>query len=106
MVVSPLWIAADMSLLMPCGISNERRMRPSRASGVTRIGSSADTTATATMMQASSAAARRTCETRLKPSPLIAPSFLRVQQILEFAHELADVAEVTIHRREPNVCDF
>src|SRR5690349_14862427 len=33
-------------------------------------------------------------------------SLLRIQQIFQLGHELADVAEVTIYRREPDVGDF
>src|SRR5262252_5540069 len=32
--------------------------------------------------------------------------FLRVQEVLELVHELSDVAEVTVHRREPHVRHF
>src|SRR5262249_49650602 len=34
------------------------------------------------------------------------PSFLRVEQFLQFVRKLVDVAEMTIHRREPDVRDF
>src|SRR5262249_30508522 len=40
---------------------------------------------------------------RIAPS---ACSLLRVQQLLEFVGELIDVAEMTIHRGEPDVGDF
>ena len=42
---------------------------------------------------------------QVKPLPPLTLFLFRVQQILQLAHELADVAEMTVHRGEPDVGD-
>src|SRR5688500_1904498 len=100
----PLWIAVRTSSLNAFDSSNETSTLPSRTSGVTLIACSgvdgAWSSATSMVADISIVLISRD---RPRPYFSSASSLLRVEEVLQLGHELADVAEMAIHRRETDI---